>query len=103
MKRLIFWCVFFISLTALIGCATGKEQETKRLKGDNINEFTSAEVRAYNADPKNTDKIVCRKEKPLGSIIPKQVCYKKASMENRTRRDQRTIVEIQRKPIAKKR
>jgi len=103
MKRLMFWCVVVISLIALIGCATGKEQTTKHLKGDNINEFTSSEVRAYNADPKNTDRIVCRKEKPMGSIIPKRVCYRESLIEDRSQKDQRAIVEMQRQPISKQR
>lgn len=101
MKRLIFWCIFVVGLTALIGCATGKEQATKS-QGDNISRFTAAEVKAYNADPRNTDKIVCKKEKPIGSNIPIRVCHRESSIENRTRRDQRTIVEMQRKPISKK-
>ena len=83
MRRLEIGCLLALCLFAL-GCAAMQEKTR-------INNMTDEEVAAYNADPNNTDKIVCRKEKPTGSNIPRRVCRKQSWMDDRTDQDQREI------------
>ena len=91
MDRTIVICLL-ASFLFVIGCEAARQAAR-------MNNMTDEEVEAYNADPNNTDKIVCKKEKPIGSNIPRRVCHKESYLEDRTRQDQRAIDEIQRNTL----
>ena len=87
MKSLLIVYLLIVGL-AFLGCAS-----THQVTG--LNKLSNEEIEAYNSDPNNTDKIVCKNEEYIGSRIPKRVCRMKSSIDERTRRDQRNIEEIQ--------
>jgi hypothetical protein len=60
-----------------------------------LNRLSDKEIEAYNSDPNNTDKIVCKNEAYIDSRIPKRACRLQSSIDERTRQDQRNIEEIQ--------
>lgn len=43
---------------------------------------TDAEVEAYNAQVSAEERIVCRREIPVGTYIPKRVCRLQVDMED---------------------
>jgi len=73
---------------AFFGCTS-----THQVSG--LNKLSDEEIKAYNADPRNTDKIVCEKETRIGTRVPKRVCRKQSEIDERARQDQRTTEEIQ--------
>ena len=88
MKNLYF--IYFILLSlALTGCASN----SNGIK--NLNKLSDAEIEAYNNNPDNTDKIVCKTESDIGSRIPKRVCRMESVINHRSRQDQRTLENIQ--------
>ncbi len=46
------------------------------------------EIEAYNADPNNEIKIICKEVTPTGSHIPVMRCQTETQQENRQRQDQ---------------
>ena len=88
MERMIIGCLLIVGIVT-VGCAT--TNSTK-----DLNRLSKKEVAAYNANPENTDKIVCTKEKPIGSKIPKRVCHMESKIKDRQFRDQQVMQEIQR-------
>ncbi len=80
----------FIMLVNLIFSSCASNHQVVNLK-----KLTNEEIEAYNADPKNTDKIVCIKENPIGTRIPKRVCSLQSSIDERTRQDQQSLQKIQ--------
>lgn len=87
MKSLLV-AFLFISVLAFIGC-------TSTHKSNDLSRFSNEEIEAYNNDPNNTDKIVCRTEKEIGSRIPKRICRFESAIANRSRQDQRGLKNIQ--------
>lgn len=87
MERLLIRCLLIVAL-ALLGCAT-----TNPATG--LNSLSNEEIEAYNNDPNNTEKIVCKNEKRIGSLIERRVCRKESLIKDRTRQDRRTIEEAQ--------
>ena len=85
MVRLIIGCLLIADL-ALLGCATTNPATS-------LNRLSNDEIEAYNNDPNNTDKIVCKYETPIGSRIEKKVCRKESVSNDRTRRDQQAFEE----------
>ena len=81
--------ILFLIVTgfAVIGCKSAHKSAHQNL---NLNKLSKAEIKAYNNDPNNKDKIVCKKEKPVGSNIPEKVCYKKSDIIKRSQADQQT-------------
>ena len=88
MRRFVFGCIIAIGLF-VFGCAAAQERAR-------INNMSDEEVEAYNADPNNTDKIICKKEKPTGSNIPRRICRKQSWIDERAAHDQRVIEEFTR-------
>ena len=88
MKNILFVSLIILGL-ASFGCATATHQ------GINLNKITKEEVEAYNNDPNNIDKIVCVKETPIGTRVPKRVCRMQSSIDERARQDQRETQKIQ--------
>jgi hypothetical protein len=86
-KSLLIMYILIVGL-AFLGC-------TSTHQTINLNKLSNEAIEAYNSDPNNTDKIVCKDEESIGTRIPKRVCRKQSSIDERTRRDQRTIEEIQ--------
>ena len=62
---------------------------------NSLNKLSNEEVAAYNSNPNNIDKIVCTVETPIGSRVPKRICRKASSIDDRTRQDQQTVQKIQ--------
>ena len=87
MKRLLIGCLLIVGL-ALLGCATTNQATS-------LNRISNREIKAYNNDPNNTDKIVCKEETPIGSKIPRRTCRKESLIKRTTRQDRRAIEEIQ--------
>lgn len=87
MKNLL---IAFLLITgfAFIGCTSTHQK-------NNLNDLSSAEIEAYNNNPNNTDKIVCRTETPIGSRLPKRVCHMESTISDRSQQDQRAIEAIQ--------
>lgn len=85
--------ILFILITGFIfsGCAT-TPQDSSLI---DINELSKKEIEAYNSNPNNTNKIVCKKEKPVGSNLPTRVCRMKASIDERSLSDQQELRRIQ--------
>lgn len=88
MERMIIGCLLVVGIVT-VGCATTNSTY-------DLNRLSKKEVAAYNANPENTDKIVCTKEKPVGSKIPKRVCHKESKIKDRQSQDQQALKEIQR-------
>lgn len=91
--------LFFIYLVLLIlaaaGCASTSSKTT------NLDRLSDAEIEAYNNNPNNSDKIVCRKETIIGSRLPERVCYMESSLRDRSQKDQESLRKIQTGPISK--
>ena len=85
MERLLIGCLLIVGL-ALLGCATTNPATS-------LNSLSNEAIEAYNNDPNNTDKIVCKSEKPIGSLIERRVCRKESIIKDRTRQDRRTVEE----------
>ncbi len=86
-KSLLIVYLLIVGL-AFLGCTS-----THQVTG--LNKLSDKEIEAYNSDPNNTDKIVCKNEAYIYSRIPKRVCRMQSSIDERIRQDQRTIEEIQ--------
>ncbi len=91
MKKLLIVYLLII-FSAFLGCTTPTNQ------GLNLNKLSDAEIAAYNNDPNNTDKIVCKNEADIGSRIPNRVCRMQSSIDNRSRQDQRALENVQSRP-----
>ncbi|MCG8412941.1 MAG: hypothetical protein MI746_01870 [Pseudomonadales bacterium] len=74
MKQIALQIVVLVTLTA---CAVS-DSETPQVR----RVPTDAEVEAYNARVAPEERIVCRREVPVGSHIPKRVCRLQAQMED---------------------
>ncbi|MFC1841351.1 hypothetical protein ACFL1N_17430 [Thermodesulfobacteriota bacterium] len=61
----------------------------------NLSKLSDKEIKAYNNNPDNTIKIVCRKERSIGTRIPKRICRMQASMDKRSLEDQEALKRIQ--------
>jgi hypothetical protein len=86
-KRLLIVYLLIVSL-AFLGCTS-----THQVTG--FNTLSDEEIEAYNNDPNNTDKIVCKYETAIGTRVPKRICRKQSEIDKRSRQDQRTLDEIQ--------
>ena len=87
-------CLLFLSN----GCTTWTKLVARNERSGPYDEFagmSEADVRAFNADPANEEKIVCRTEKPTGSNIPVRTCNWESEVRRRSRQDQRAITEMQ--------
>lgn len=89
MKNLVI-VFFIISAIAFFGC-------TQSHQSINLNKMSNEEIEAYNSDPNNSDKIVCRTEQPIGSRIPERICRFESIIDERSRQDQRALENIQKK------
>ena len=87
MKSLLIVYLLIVGL-AFLGCTS-----THQVTG--LNKLSNEEIKAYNSDPNNTDKIVCKKETVIGTRVPKRVCRKQSEIDERARQDQRTVERIQ--------
>ena len=87
MKSLLIVYLLVAGL-AFLGC-------TSTHQVNSLNKLSNEEIEAYNSNPNNTDKIVCKNEEYIGTRIPKRVCRMQSSIDERSRQDQRTIEEIQ--------
>jgi hypothetical protein len=78
------------------GCATKNSSVDLNNLSRNydLSKLSRKQVVAYNANPENTDKIVCTTEKPIGSNIPKRVCYWESKIKDRQNKDQQSLREI---------
>ena len=88
MERMIIGCLLIVGIVT-VGCATTNSTY-------DLNRLSKKEVAAYNANPENTDKIVCTKEKPVGSNRPRKECRKVSKIRDRQSQDQQALKEIQR-------
>jgi len=88
MKSLLIMC-FIISVLAFPGCTA-----TIQVK-NSLDNLSDEEIKAYNSDPNNIDKIVCTIETPIGPRIFKRVCRKESSIDEGRRLDLRTLETIQ--------
>ena len=84
--------ILFFLITGFIfsGCAT-TPQDSGLI---DINELSKEQIEAYNNNPNNTNKIVCKKEKPVGSHLPTRVCRLQASIDDRSQQDQEELRRI---------
>jgi hypothetical protein len=89
MARLLIGFILIVSFT-LIGCTTTTNPTI------DWNRFSNNEVKAYNNDPNNTDRIVCKYEAVIGSHIERRVCYKESAMRKRSRSDRQALGDLQR-------
>jgi len=94
MKK-IFIVFILIAGFVLSGCASTSE-------ADKLSKLSGKEIEAYNSNPDNTDKIVCRNEISTGTRIPKRVCHKQSSIAQRSRQDQDELQKIQSHSIQRK-
>jgi hypothetical protein len=62
---------------------------------NSLDKLTNKEIAAYNSNPNNTDKIVCTNEASIGTRVPKRICRKESSIDDRTQADQQTVRKIQ--------
>jgi hypothetical protein len=90
-KSLLIMC--FIILSILFFSCTSPHRITS------LNKLSKEEIEAYNNDPSNTDKIVCIKESPVGTRIPKKICRMQSTIDERTKKDQQSIQQIQTKGV----
>ena len=90
MKNLLTVCLVLVAM-AFAGCASTAD------KTKSLDKLSNAEIEAYNNNPDNTDKIVCRTESDIGSRIPKKVCRMESVIDNRSRQDQRALENIQKR------
>jgi hypothetical protein len=86
-KSLLIVYLLIVGL-AFLGCTS-----THQVTG--FNTLSDEEIEAYNSDPNNTDKIVCKYETAIGTRVPKRICRKQSEIDKRSRQDQRTLEEIQ--------
>lgn len=86
MKRMIIGCLLMVAIFT-VGCTTAN---SKRSTND-LNSLSREEIEAYNANPENTDKIVCTEEKIVGSSIPKRVCHMESTIKDRQFKDQQAL------------
>ena len=92
---LVLVCLLFLSN----GCTTWNklvERNERRQRYDEFADMSTAEIRAWNADPANDEKIICRTEKPTGSNIPVRTCNWESEIRRRSKDDQRAVEELQR-------
>jgi len=84
-----FWIVYlFLVVLAFPGC-------TSTHQTNSLNKLSNEEVEAYNNDPNNTDKIVCRTETGIGTRLPKRACRFESTIDQRARQDQRALEKVQ--------
>jgi hypothetical protein len=86
-KRLLIVCIFIAGLP-FFSCTSSHNITS-------LNKLSKEEIETYNNDPNNTDKIVCIKESPVGTLIPKKICRMQSSIDERKRQDQQSIQKIQ--------
>ena len=86
MDRMIIGCLLILGIVTA-GCATTNST-------NDLNRLSKKQIAAYNANPENTDKIVCTREKPVGSNIPKTVCRKESKIVDRQFKDQEAMKEF---------
>jgi hypothetical protein len=90
-KSLLIVC-FIISGLTFFGCNSSHQITS-------LNKLSKEEIETYNNDPNNTDKIVCIKESPVGTLIPKKICRMQSSIDERKRQDQQNTQQIQTKGV----
>ena len=87
MNKLLYIYII-IAVLVFLGCVSTNPKI-------NINKLSDKEIKTYNSNPNNTNKIVCKKEMPIGSRIPERVCRMESSIDERSRQDQQSLKEIQ--------
>ena len=87
-KNFLIMYIIIVCLSFL-GC-------TATHHNNSLNKLTNEEIEAYNNDPNNTDKIVCRTESAVGSRIPARSCHMESAIDERARQDQQSLSTIQR-------
>ncbi len=87
MKNLLILSLLIIGLT-LLACTSVHQVNS-------LNKLTNKEIAAYNNNPNNIDKIVCTNEASIGTRVPKRVCRKESSIDDRSQTDQQTVRKIQ--------
>jgi hypothetical protein len=92
---MIIGCLVVMGIFAA-GCATtNSTNDVNRFSRDNdLSRLSKKEIAAYNANPDNTDKIVCTSEKPVGSNIPVRECHFESKIKERQEKDQQALREI---------
>lgn len=88
MKK-IFIISLFIAGFIFSGCAGPQKQVNE------LSQLSSKEIAAYNADPKNTDKIVCQKLTSTGTRVPQRICQRQSTIDARARLDQEALKKVQ--------
>lgn len=94
MKPMVIGCLLILGIVT-VGCTTTKSTNDLNSHRRDLNKLSKKEIAAYNANPENTDKIVCKKEKPVGSNIPERVCYSVSRIKDRQARDQQALKTFQ--------
>lgn len=89
MGRLLIGSILIVGFT-LLGCATTTKPTTS------LNDLSNDEIKAYNSDPNNTDRIVCEYKATVGTRIKKKTCYRESAMRKRSQSDQEAIQDLQR-------
>ena len=87
MKNLLILSLLIVGL-AFLACTSVHQVNS-------LDKLSNEEVAAYNSNPNNIDKIVCTNEMPIGTRVPKRVCRKASSIDDRTLQDQQTVRKIQ--------
>ena len=88
MERMIIGCLLIVGIVTA-GCTTTNSAY-------DLNRLSKKEIAAYNANPENTDKIVCTNYKPVGSNIRKKECHLESKIKDRRLQDQQALQGIQR-------
>lgn len=89
MKKLLIIFLLILAVFTFSGCAGTPEQANE------LNELSPEEIAAYNADPKNTDKIVCEKIRSTGTRVPQRVCLRQSTIDARNREAQEEMTRVQ--------
>ena len=88
---------FLLVFVSLTGCAKWYELIERRKAAEGYDEFAGmsvAQIKAFNADPANDDKIICKKEKATGTNIPERTCRWESMENRRSEEDQRLVNEL---------
>ncbi len=86
-KNLLILSLLIAGLT-LSACTSARHVKS-------LDNLTNKEIATYNSNPNNTDKIVCTNEASIGTRVPKRICRKESSIDDRTQTDQQTVRKIQ--------
>ncbi len=96
MKRIIIGGLLIAGML-MAGCAATNSANSKKItkstSARDLDGFSKKAIAAYNANPENTNKIVCTNEKPVGSSIPKRICHWESSIKDRQFQDQQVLRE----------